>query len=97
MCDLFKNIPVIIKGVFNFSLKNIANTLYKYKLINTNWGENAIDGLSAMYMSWVCYKKAEDDNCDIKNIPEIYDIINYNEIDCKVMWDILKLLRSFLQ
>jgi len=48
------------------------------------------DGLSAMLTAINCYKS----NKNIKNNNEFKNIINYNEIDCKSMFEIREFLNN---
>lgn len=90
---LFLDNNIVVKGALNFSLKTIANAMYKNKLINTCWDKNSIcnNGLQAMFLAYNLYKNNQyiDENNNIMK-----DIIKYNIIDCKVMWEILLYLRN---
>lgn len=89
MCDLFIKEPIVVKGALSFKLKEIANALFSHGLINTNWSDsNITDGLNAM-VSAIRYYNAEEKD---ENIME--NITKYNKVDCKVLWEILNLLRS---
>lgn len=89
---LFKENNIVVKGALNFSLKSIAKAMYQNKLINSTWKQNnCCDGLNAMLLAWKCYQN----NLNIKgNEPIIQNIVNYNEIDCKVLFEILNYLRN---
>jgi len=87
MCDLFMKEPIVVKNALSFKLKEIANALFTNGLINTNWNDsNITDGLNAMVSAIKYYDSKEE------NIME--NITKYNKIDCKVLWEILNLLRS---
>jgi hypothetical protein len=90
---LFLDNNIVVKGALNFSLKTIANAMYKNKLINTCWDKSSIcsNGLEAMYLAYNLYK-SNDNN--IINNEIMKEIIKYNIIDCKVMWEILSYLRN---
>ena len=90
MCNIFKSEPIVIKDCFNFGLKNIANAMYKHKLISTRLDSECSNGLVASVNAWNVYQQHPE---PIKS--EIMkDIIKYNEFDCKVLWDIIKYLRT---
>ncbi len=94
LLDYFKDNYITIKGVYNFGLKAVANSLYKHKMIKTRWADTSLDGTSAMLAAWNCEKKCLNHiNKKLIEFKEINEIIKYNEIDCKVMWDILKLFK----
>ena len=87
LCDLFKSEPIVIKGATNFKLKTIARAMYSHKMIRTKYNEEGItNGMSASIVAQNYYKNKKMDNLN--------EIISYNEIDCKVLWDILKFLRK---
>jgi len=88
--DMFHNEPIIIKGALNFSLKTVGRAMYKLGLIKTIWATNSniSDGLDAMYKAYVIYKSNKSVTTQLKHI------IKYNQIDCKIMWDILNALNK---
>jgi len=88
---LFLDNNVVVRGALNFSLKTIAKALHTHKLINTCWDKNSScsNGLDAMFLAYNLYK-----NKDIVNENDMKDIIKYNIIDCKVMYEILSYLRN---
>ena len=62
-------------------------------MITTNWVDNELDGLGAMVATWnsdeeVYNNKLKGIESKLTDFTEIQDIIKYNEIDCKVLWDI---------
>ena len=83
---------ITMNGVMKYSLKSVAKWMFMNGLIKTNWDSNAVDGMGAMMIALNTYKR--DDIIDIMEISEMIDVINYNEIDCKVMSDILDVLRK---
>lgn len=90
--DLFKNNNIVVKGALNFSLKSIAKAMYKNNLIRSTWEEGKCsNGLNAMLMA---YKLYQNNISIIGNEPVMTEIINYNETDCKVLWDIFTYLRN---
>ena len=90
---LFLNNNIVIKNATNFKLKTVANAMYKNKMIKTCWDSNNIcsNGLQAMYLAIILYR---DNNRIDMNNTTIQNISNYNMIDTKVMWEILKYLRT---
>jgi hypothetical protein len=82
--ELFRKIPITIKGCLTFSLKDVAKSMYKYGFINTNWTNDIDNGLDCAAKAVLNYKNHRND---------FDNIIKYNEIDCKVMYEILIYLR----
>jgi len=88
---IFKIEPITINKVFKFGLKEIGKELYNKNLIKTTWDEND-NGLESMIkFKNICCKKK---NIPIKRYLEIENILNYNLIDCKVLMEIVELLRK---
>ncbi len=86
---LFLDNNIIVKGALNFSLKTVATAMYNNKMISTNWDKNGCsNGLQAMLSAYNMYK-----NKTVINSKDLKDIIKYNKIDCKVLWEILSYLR----
>ena len=99
-CDLlkvFKDESIVINGSFNFGLKSIAKALYRLGYINTLWEENEIsNGLSAMIQAMECSKRAKACGMPMFDLPIMKQIINYNEVDCKMVFEILQFLRHYV-
>ncbi len=88
---LFVNNNIVVKGALNFSLKTIANAMYNNNMIKTTWSKSDCNnGLQAMMLAYNIY----NERGSIKNNKTMTDISKYNEIDCKVMFDILTYLRN---
>ncbi len=93
----FKNTPIVVKGAFDFSLKSIARAMHRLNLIPTCWPSDGItDGLNAMIKALECSDDARQKSVPMYTLPLMKKIISYNEIDCKVMSDILSYIRDTL-
>ena len=88
LLKVFKNEPITIKGCKNFSLKSVARTLKEHGYIKTMWDNTYADGMAVLV--------SIGQNNNINNASMIYDIIKYNEIDCKVLSEILEYLRTHI-
>lgn len=90
---LFLGHKIVVKGAKNFSLKPIAKAMNKNGLIKTNWDTHNLcsNGLNAMFFAYKIYSSGYIFD---EREPIVRDIIHYNEIDCKVLWDILSYLRE---
>jgi hypothetical protein len=92
---IFKSEPIVVKGAFGFGLKNIASAMYKNRMIQTCWGPSIKNGFDAMMDAIAFYRIDISDRTDKeKNI--MSEIISYNEVDCKVMYEIVDYLRKNL-
>ena len=91
--EVFIKEPIVVKGALNYSLKTITKALYKNNLIKTTWNTSnpCSNGLNAMLLAYKCYEKNEKVTNDILTIKNIEE---YNEIDCKSIWEIIEYLRN---
>lgn len=93
MKDIFTEEPIIIKGCFGFGLKEIAKKLFENKMIKVCWDETSecFDGVAAMTLAQKCYMTTKN---SVMTNETFKKIVNYNEIDCHVLGEILQLLKS---
>ena len=96
--DLLKNVfsaePVAVKGAFGLGLKAVAQAMKSHGLIETDWGDSLVDGLGAMVAAWRIDEEAARDGKRLMDYDLMRDVGRYNEVDCKVMWEILRYLRE---
>ena len=91
LLTFFKENKILILDCLNFSLKTIAKSMNKYGLIESDWSGDLDNGLDAMFFSWKEYLKLTD-----VNTSELFlKIKKYNEIDCKVLFEIHNYLKDF--
>lgn len=89
MYKIFISEPIVVKGSLDFKLKHIGKAMHKHGLVATLWDDNGpSDGLGAMLSAIECYQ-----NNKIQS-PEYQLIIDYNKIDCKILWEMLCYLRQ---
>ena len=95
MHNIFISEPIVVKGSLNFKLKDIGKAFYKLGLIQTSWEiDGPSDGLGAMMDSIKYYKNKSNDKNDDDNKKTFEMVTKYNEIDCKVMFEIISYLRK---
>ena len=96
--DLLKHViraePVVVRGAFGFGLKAIARAFHAHGLIATSWGDSPVDGMGAMVGAWRCDDEAAQRGGRLVDVPLMEEIAAYNEVDCKVMMEILHYLRA---
>ena len=93
-CDLlavFHTGPIVVKGAFNFSLKSIAQALFDQRLINDIYDPTAVikDGAAAMIHALNAERRALSEGVSLATANEIKDIAEYNEYDCRILYEIL--------
>uniref|UniRef100_A0A6C0KZ21 Uncharacterized protein n=1 Tax=viral metagenome TaxID=1070528 RepID=A0A6C0KZ21_9ZZZZ len=90
--DYFRTEPIIVQGVFQFGLKSIGDALYRNNLIKTTWGIND-NGLDTMIeFKDICLHK--NPKIPLKRYSQIKEIIEYNRIDCQVLFEIVELMKK---
>ena len=94
LTEVMRREPVVVRGALGFGLKAVANAMHAHNLIGTNWGESSVDGLGAMVGAWRCDEEAERRGVPMAILPLMHEIIRYNEVDCKVMMEIVHYLRT---
>ena len=96
--DLFKNVfdaePVVVKGAYGLGLKQIARALKRHGLLTTTWGSGPADGMGAMIGAWRANSMAREEGGYMIDFKVMGLIEEYNEIDCKVMQEMLIYLRQ---
>ena len=62
--------------------------------IQTTWEEGPEDGQGALAGAWWCNAEAKKTGTPMHALLLMTEIAKYNEVDCKVMMEILEYLRS---
>lgn len=79
--------PIVIKECFGFGLKEIVKKLNQYKCINLSWSD-LDDGLLSSFIARDIYTKEERTHS-----LQMYNIIEYNYVDCKALHCVLDWMR----
>ena len=90
----FKSTPIGVQGAFGYGLKAIAKSMHSAGLIETVWREGPVDGLGAMVAGWWCDHEARRQGCRMADLELMQQVEAYNEVDCRVMAEILTWLRA---
>ena len=86
--------PVTVRGALGFGLKAVAKALHSHGLIETDWADSQVDGLGAMVGAWRCDTEAQQKGMSMTELPLMREIAAYNEVDCRVMMEIIRYLRA---
>ena len=94
---VFRSEPICIKNCYNFKLKSIATAMYNHNMIKTCWDSNSecSDGRIAMILAGELYSKYLEDINSLLNNNIMKDIIKYNMIDVKVLYEMLGYIRKY--
>lgn len=87
--NIIRGNEVVFNGAFNFSLKSIGSALIEMGFINETWENSILNGMDAMYYAWKYYNKTTNEKI-------MDNIAKYNEIDCKMMYYIFKILKNII-
>jgi len=85
--------PVVVRGARSFGLKAVARAMKAHGLIETEWGEGLADGTGAMAGAWAAADLAATVGREMRAIELMREVSGYNEIDCRVMAEVLDHLR----
>lgn len=93
LLKVFKSEPIIVRGAFSFSLKTVAKAMKEHGMIETVWSDETkcADGREAMLVAWNAYKSKNP----LKN-KGMKEVIKYNEVDVKVLQEILSYIRKMI-
>lgn len=87
---ILKNGHIVFDDMYNFSLKTVVRAMNKKGYIDTIWEDNIVDGLGANMVIIRGYQTKKK----LTEYAGISDIIAYNEVDCKSMYQIYNFLSS---
>jgi hypothetical protein len=85
--------PVVVRGARSFGLKAVARAMKSHDLIETEWGEGLADGTGAMAGAWAAADLAAKNGGELAAVELMREVSHYNEIDCRVMAEVLDHLR----
>jgi predicted RecB family nuclease len=86
--------PVVVRGAMSFGLKAVAKAMHRQRLIETLWDDGPTDGLGAMVGGWWCAEEARRRGVPLIDIEFMQEIVQYNEVDCRVMMEIVSYFRA---
>ena len=95
LLKVFTSESIGIKGCLNYSLKTVSAAMYNFGYINTIWHDtNCADGADAAVNAYRANNECVLTNEKLSEHPIMLDIAKYNEVDCRVVQEILYYLRE---
>jgi len=97
LLSVFKEEGIAVRGCLNYNLKNISMALHDLGYIQTFWDKSnpCTNGADAMIQAYIAYQECEKRNCaNVRTSLLMKNIEAYNEIDCRVLMDILQTFRE---
>lgn len=82
--EVFLKQPIGVPGAWSYELKDVASALGVVE-----WPGNLGDGLRATVAGWKAYKTISPSNST-----EMRTVAQYNEVDCKALYEIVRWLRG---
>ena len=96
MLKVFKGEPIVVNGCMSFSLKDVARAMNKHGFIKTSWDKTSVcvDGQGAMIAAQKANIEARERGVALYDVPILNEILKYNEVDVKVLHEIVTYLRK---
>lgn len=91
--EVMREEPVTLRGAMGFGLKSIAKAMHRHGLIETVWKDGPTDGLGAMVGAWWAQRRSTELGEPLSEDALMLEIAQYNEVDTKVMMEIVHYLR----
>ena len=86
--------PVVVRGSMGFGLKAMGRALHELGAIETRWQDGPADGLGAMVGAWWAQARSTELGEPLSEDGLMLEIAQYNEVDCRVMMEIVRYLRT---
>lgn len=102
LMEMYIDAEVVIRGVWNYSLKDISKGLYNHGFIPEVWddkskgGDSILSGEKTIATATNCYKNSLQKNIMVRDNPMFKLIIDYNKMDCTVLYYLLLFLRKYI-
>ena len=85
---------VRVEGASGLGLKAVTQVMHAKGLVDTVWEEGSMGGLGAMIGGMWCDQEAKITGGPAHEIGLMQEIVQYNEIDCKAMMELIQYMRE---
>ena len=102
LMEMYVEGEVVIRNVWNYSVKDIAKGLHKNGFIPEVWddtakgGDMVQSGEGSIYTATSCYREAIRSGCHVSDVTKFEYLQEYNSMDCKVLYYLLLFLRMYI-
>ena len=90
---VFEVNEIVIKGCKSFSVKDITKSMNINGFLTLKYDTDCSNGYDAMIYAYNYYKK-NNKNRTVKDQEIFQDIIKYNKIDCKILYELVMFLKT---
>ena len=89
---MFKLEPIIIKGAFSFGLKDVTRAMFRNGMLKRDYyaSSTITDGRMAM----IVVAQAAETGTPLTEHSVMLDVLEYNKIDVRVLYEIVWYLRE---
>jgi hypothetical protein len=85
---------VRVEGAPGLGLKAVTQVMHARGMVDTVWEEGSMGGLGAMIGGMWCEQEAKMTGGPAHEIGLMQEIVQYNEIDCKAMMELIHYMRE---
>lgn len=96
LLEVFKEEPIVVNGAMSFGLKDVAKAMKSHGFIQSEWDKTnvCVDGQSAMVAARHAHKLSCTSGKPMRDIPIMKQILKYNRVDVRVLYEIITYLRE---
>lgn len=96
LCEVCKRQELFVKGCFSYGLKDVSRALHQHRRITTTWGLDTATKSQTLGLCTANVVNLASQAALLKvplyQVPDYKAIEKYNQVDCAVMHEIMKLL-----
>jgi len=87
--DIIKSNGIILKGMFDLSLKTLYKALVKHNFVpDLDKSEVVQAGLGSMVAAFICEERRIKDNATLESYDTMKEVEKYNKLDCRMLKEV---------
>ena len=94
LAQAYLKCPIVIRGVFRYSIKPIVKALYSMGEIPETWEDETVDGFGAGLLMVKANNECAENGISLCDTDIAQTVIKYNEIDCRSVYNLLNYIRG---